>query len=249
MATVRAIAFDCFYTLIELRWQDLPTIEYQGAQLTSTSPAILKTLHNAGYDDITIDQIHVALVDSWRAAEHDRVTSHVELPAHQRFGEMLRSLGIEPEMALVTSVEMAHANTLLQACHLMEGVEETVSELYRQGFPLLVASNFDRTQTVVDAMKQANILNYFDDVLVSESVGYCKPSPHIFNKVISTFNMAPEHIMFVGDQLNTDMHGALAAGMYPVWLGQCSSDAGKPCPSGVIEIDTYQTFLSRFVRG
>lgn len=57
-----------------------------------------------------------------------------------------------------------------------------------------------------------------DVVLVSSEVGQPKPEPAIFLAAAGQLGIAPEQCLMVGDRLDRDISGALAAGMRAAWL-------------------------------
>ncbi len=57
-----------------------------------------------------------------------------------------------------------------------------------------------------------------DVVLVSSEVGPPKPEPDIFLAAAARLGVQPRHCLMVGDRLERDIVGALAAGMGAAWL-------------------------------
>ena len=53
---------------------------------------------------------------------------------------------------------------------------------------------------------------YFDAVYVGERMGFLKPSPAPFARVLEDFGLAPECMLHIGDRVDTDGAGAGAAG-------------------------------------
>ena len=64
---------------------------------------------------------------------------------------------------------------------------------------------------------------WLDAVFISSELGAEKPSPEIFAKAAETLGAAPHELLHVGDSLEHDIAGALAAGWHAAWL-----DYGKP---------------------
>lgn len=57
-------------------------------------------------------------------------------------------------------------------------------------------------------------------VFVSERVGYAKPDRRIFDAALAYFRVDAGEVVFVGDNWNADIVGALGAGMAAVWLNR-----------------------------
>ncbi|WLR52808.1 HAD family hydrolase [Bacillus tianshenii] len=61
---------------------------------------------------------------------------------------------------------------------------------------------------------------YFDHIIISGAFGRGKPDPSIFKHALERFNIEPEEALMVGDNLNTDIKGANAAGIPSVWVNR-----------------------------
>lgn len=61
------------------------------------------------------------------------------------------------------------------------------------------------------------MINYLS---TSETVGYRKPHPRIFEDMIDQLGVLPEEIMYVGDDALNDVAPARAMGMVSVWYKQ-----------------------------
>ena len=95
------------------------------------------------------------------------------------------------------------------------------SALRARGLRLAVLSNWDsRLHGVIDGLDWRR---WIDAVFISSELGAEKPSPEIFAKAAVTLGAAPHELLHVGDSLEHDIAGALAAGWHAAWL-----DYGKP---------------------
>ncbi len=75
----------------------------------------------------------------------------------------------------------------------------------------------------------------FDTVVISAEVGVAKPDPGIFHTACAALGVGPEGTVHVGDRLDLDAKGALAAGLHPVWLDR-SQRAGVTGEGGITVI-------------
>jgi putative hydrolase of the HAD superfamily len=95
------------------------------------------------------------------------------------------------------------------------------SALRARGLRLAILSNWDsRLHRVIDGH---GWLRWLDGVFISSELGAEKPSPEIFTKVACSLDCAPHELLHVGDSIEHDITGALAAGWHAAWL-----DHGKP---------------------
>jgi putative hydrolase of the HAD superfamily len=59
-----------------------------------------------------------------------------------------------------------------------------------------------------------------ESIFISGEIGAEKPSPKIFNTVLSSTGARAESVLFVGDHVVNDIHGAAAAGMRTCWVSR-----------------------------
>jgi putative hydrolase of the HAD superfamily len=69
-------------------------------------------------------------------------------------------------------------------------------------------------------LERFGLEKYFERVLISEELGYCKPHREIFLAASSQFGCDPTNCIFVGDSLENDIIGGNRAGMQGIWLNR-----------------------------
>ena len=84
---------------------------------------------------------------------------------------------------------------------------------------ILSNSTFDG-EILAEDLKAHSIYSYFKFVI--SSANYClrKPSIHIFNLAIKKMGFDPGDIWYVGDNIYSDIEGAVSAGLFPVWYNK-----------------------------
>jgi len=101
--------------------------------------------------------------------------------------------------------------------NLMPGVLEVIPEI---SLPMGIWAN---TRKVKERglrlwLKRAGINQYFTWVVTSVEAGYRKPRPEFFSFALSKCGLKRNEVLFVGNQLNTDIQGAVDYGISNVWL-------------------------------
>ena len=89
---------------------------------------------------------------------------------------------------------------------LIDGVENTLHQLRRNGLQLAILSNNDSRLRQVLADK--GITPLFDKLFISEEIGCRKPSIEVFRHVEQTLGLKPIELLHVGDSPREDYHGA-----------------------------------------
>jgi putative hydrolase of the HAD superfamily len=100
----------------------------------------------------------------------------------------------------------------------MEGAKETILGL-KQDFRVGILSNgpHDRQWPKIRALGMDQI---FDPVLVSEDLGVRKPDPQIYMIAAERMHLPIQEIVMIGDTFETDILGAVRAGMPAVWFSR-----------------------------
>jgi len=76
---------------------------------------------------------------------------------------------------------------------------------------------------------------YFSSIVISETAGFKKPAPAIFEIALTELGKQPEETWFVGDNPRNDIIGSANIGLLPIWLsGSHPWPEDVPTPSNQI---------------
>ena len=114
---------------------------------------------------------------------------------------------------------------------LYDDARATLEALRARGLILVMISNFD--SRVLKIVEGLGVADYFDSVFISSSAGFAKPSAGIFHLALERHGIAPDEAIHVGDSPETDVEGALNAGVRPVLLDR----DGTARHEGAVRID------------
>ncbi|MEQ6124571.1 YjjG family noncanonical pyrimidine nucleotidase [Pseudotenacibaculum sp. MALMAid0570] len=95
--------------------------------------------------------------------------------------------------------------------HLFEGTTELLEYLKEKYALHIITNGFEEVQTI--KMQKSGIIDYFKEIITSESVGVKKPNPRVFNYAIEKTNAVAANSMMIGDNLEADIQGAINCGM------------------------------------
>jgi len=98
---------------------------------------------------------------------------------------------------------------------------ETVSVLNKireMGYKIVVVSNFD--SRVYEVCTSLNIIDLFDDFIISSETGYAKPDPQIYMAALERNNLQPEQCIFIGDNYLNDYLAPTGIGMQALLLNR-----------------------------
>jgi FMN phosphatase YigB (HAD superfamily) len=233
MPRYTTVLFDMFDTLVRFDRDRLPRLHVNGREVRSSVGCLYPVAAEA-LPGVTLEAFYEAFLASYRDAERRREIDHREIPAGERFGVCYARLGVEPASvppAVTERLITLHMRCLAQAADPLPGRPELLDWLagrYRLG----LVSNFDYTPTVRYILEEGGILDRFDAVVVSDAVGWRKPSARIFEAAFARLGVGSRECLFVGDRPEIDVAGAKGVGMDVAWFNPegAAFPAGLPAP-------------------
>ncbi len=207
MKKIRAVGFDLFNTLITLDSKALVEAENRLAVSLSTGGLVLEK---------------VSFIESHRkwARSFIEATRKDGRETHNRFwiGAALADAGheIDPEDPLIAAAVKAYFSSFIERCKLIPGTLDMLRGLsseYRVG----LLSNFTDGPTARHILDITGLTGCFDTIVISGEVGYRKPHRLVFDRLIEQLGVSRGDTIYVGDDLEPDISGALDAGLRPVW--------------------------------
>jgi len=87
---------------------------------------------------------------------------------------------------------------------------EVLEELKKEGYKLILISNTDEF-SVENAIEKYDLKEYFDEIFLSYQIGQLKQD--FLKEIANRINMNKEDLVMVGDSMETDVKGAIEAGI------------------------------------
>lgn len=132
-----------------------------------------------------------------------------------RFSKTFIDLGLSPNL-IPEQFEDDYVNICPTKTNLFPKAHETLSYL-KERYSLHLISNGFKESTELKVSK--NGLNqYFENVVISEVVGFNKPDKAIFNHALTLANAGISESIMIGDSLEADIRGAQDYGMKAIYF-------------------------------
>ena len=205
---IKAIGFDLFNTLITARPH----------AVSEAVERLFKSLKEQGFE---------LQEDSFKQAYRENATRIIKetrkngRETHNRFwiSATLNSLGydVEPYDQRIEACLDSYFSAFLDYCEVIPGTFEmlgTVTGLYKTG----LLSNFTHPPAAERLIEELGLRPFFQFVLISGALGYRKPHPFVFKRMREEFHVESENILYVGDDPDPDINGAVKAGMRAIWF-------------------------------
>ena len=107
----------------------------------------------------------------------------------------------------------------------MPGIHEVLLSLTRSAQTVLATNAVDSSEDAIwRALAGADLDHHFDRVYCFQGVGHRKPSIEFFDTVLLDLGIDSSHAWLVGDDFESDVVGANAAGMAAVWYARDISE-------------------------
>lgn len=197
---IKNIFFDLDDTILDFHMAERRAVE-KTLQSRSISPTedIIKR-----YSEINLAQ--------WKRLERKEITlAEVKL---FRWQIMLELLGRDGDAAELTGI---YEGYLSQGHYFMDGAEAMLEALHGRYHLYLVSNGTSSVQR--GRLASAGIEKYFDDIFISEEIGFFKPDAAYFSYCFSHIpGFQREESLLVGDSLTSDIRGGNRAGIKTVWL-------------------------------
>jgi len=176
--------------------------------------AIRKTLLDFGVEptEEILARYHVINKWHWEQLELGKLTR--KQVQEERFHVLFSELGREVDGEKIAKTYMEN---LAIGHYFLPGAEEAVIELHKK-YRLFLASN-GNASVQKGRMTSANLYRFFEQVFVSQEVGFDKPSKAYFDACFARIpGFDPRKAIMVGDSLTSDIRGGINAGLRTVWV-------------------------------
>lgn len=203
---LRGILFDMFGTLVD----------YNASRTEQGYHATHDLLRSKGID-VPYDTFLARWSAVWDRLEDHTAQSGWDFSMERVASEFLSDLGCSPDERLTTDVTSSYVREWSTGVRPIPGVPELLSE-FATRFRLGVVSNTHSARAVHDELERSRIHQYFPVIVTSIEHGRRKPHPSIFEAALVRLDLPPSDVLFVGDNLEADYHGAIGAGMPAVLI-------------------------------
>lgn len=141
----------------------------------------------------------------------------------QRFAPWAQRLQVD-----AARLNSAFLSAMAELCRPLDGAVELLHALQGHARLGIVTNGFTELQQV--RLERTGLRDCFEVLVISEEVGVAKPHPAIFERALAQMTgVAHGRVLMVGDNPDTDIRGALDAGMEACWF----NPSARATPEGI----------------
>lgn len=188
--------------------------------------ALTKTLLRLGVEPKpeTLRRYSQINASQWELLEDGVITRETVLT--RRFELLFEELGLEISGALARDLYEAN---LAKGHYFIPGAPELLKALYGR-YRLYIVSN-GTAAVQAGRIGSAGIAGYFEEIFISEELGFDKPSREFFDRCFARIkDLDRERTVIVGDSLTSDIRGGINAGIKTCWF----APQEKPLRPGIV---------------
>ena len=125
---------------------------------------------------------------------------------------------------------------------VVDGAHEVMDYLKKKGYRMHMTSNgFHEVQ--YKKLAACGLKDYFDNIILSEDAKYNKPSKAYFDYALKIAGAQSDSVLMIGDNLNTDILGALHAGLDAMLFNHWQVDVSSVTPHPTFVVDQLRDII------
>ena len=105
----------------------------------------------------------------------------------------------------------------IDSLELREGAEKLLLQI-RTNRKMGLITNFTYAPVIYNSLRKVGINHLFNTIIISEEVGYRKPSLEIYQDALTKLKIQPNEAVFIGDSPIEDIKGAKQAGLKTIFV-------------------------------
>jgi len=209
---IRSVSFDLWETLLT----DTPELSRRQERLRLDRMG--RVLAERGFAQAA-DRIEQAYRNLWHRCLELYWSRDEDIACRVQIEHFLEALNLDPatfDEASLAALEDVYANAAVEVLpSVVPGAHDVLSELRERGYRIGLISNTGRTPgyALREILDRLGLAASIDVMVFSNEHGACKPQPSIFATLREALDVEYDEMMFVGDNLYVDVHGAQRLGI------------------------------------
>lgn len=204
------LIFDLYGTLVDIHTDENETVWEK--------TAVFFGFYGANYTAEELQTAFRTLMAKKEALAGQSYECFPDIPCELVFSQLFRDKGVE-ENADALGVQAAQLFRIssMEYINLYPHVLENLHNLKEKGYRLWLLSNAQRVFTAYE-LRHLGLEDAFDGVYISSDFRCRKPDLRFFRALLEEHHLAPEKCLMIGNDRNTDIAGAINAGLDTLYM-------------------------------
>jgi len=188
------------------------------------------------------DTYWMANIDLWSRYAKGEITRDYLIVERFRI-PLSKGEGLEVTEALCLEMSDRFLDFCSSKPGVIEGAHELMDYLKQRGYRMHMTSNgFHEVQ--YKKLEACGLRNYFDTIILSENAGVNKPAPAYFDYALRQSGASRESTLMIGDNLQTDILGALNAGIDALLFNRWEVDVKDASKTPTFVVDHLHDIIN-----
>ena len=206
MSKVRAVIFDCYSTLVDIKTNEKRGevfhylslyLQYYGANISGQNLKSVLDLEKQRYLE-TVDE------------------RYPEVDLEAVFRNILKKEGLDSPFLAESCCKIFRLLSR-ERFGLFPDSLPVLKEMKRDGYSLSVVSDAQKVFCLQEG-EMLGLNRFFEHIVLSTHFGFTKPDPRLFEIACSLLHIVPAEAVYIGNDLEKDVKGAKQVGMQAILL-------------------------------
>lgn len=213
------LVFDLYGTLVDIHTEE--------NELVWEKTALFFGFHGAHYDAHSLRSAFDAAMRMREAKAGQSYECFPDIPFEQVMTELFRTAGVTHEAELLgfNAAQLFRISSI-EYIRIYPGVIQALELLRRQGLRLWLLSNAQAVFTAYE-LRLLGLCGQFNSVLLSSDFGCRKPDQRFYQALTEQHHLDPSNCLMIGNDRQTDIAGAIAAGMSTLYMHTALTPANQ----------------------
>ena len=204
------LVFDLYGTLVDIHTEEDAVVWEKCA--------IYFGLYGAHYTGIELKTAFCAAMQKREAQAGQSYECFPDIPFEQVMAELFAAKGVtENADALGINAAQLFRIASIAYINLYPGALDALAFLREKGYRLWLLSNAQHVFTAYE-LRHLGLGEQLDGIYLSSDYGCRKPDLRFYNALVREQNLNPEQCLMIGNDRETDIAGAKAAGMDTLYM-------------------------------
>ena len=204
------LIFDLYGTLVDIHTEEDDSVWEK--------TALYFGFHGASYTGEALKEAFSAILSKREAIAGQSYECYPDIPFEEIMRELFAAKGITDNAdALSIHAAQLFRISSIEYIKLYPHVMEALAKLREKGYRLWLLSNAQHVFTFYE-LQLLGLDKAFDGIYLSSDYGCRKPDTRFFNALISDHTLDISRCLMIGNDKNTDIAGAKAAGLATLYM-------------------------------